>query len=501
MSTPPPIANTLLNFWDPAAITGVSDGGTVATLPDRVGGSNLTQATGTKQPIYHATGGPNGTPSITFDGIDDFLGGTGSNVAAVTLFLVVSQLGWNGGGARKGFLSMLTGSDDYGGAGIAISCDDGNNNDFRFVYFTGGQLATNDKAMRSTTIAAYGTYALLCASIPSGANALLYINGTDSGNTDSNSGATNMAKINMGSRYYGGSPTDFTKAGIAAVLVYSGVLTSGDRAKIDSWVQDTYAITVSDYIAAAAATLTGSGSLTATQNPATSAAAALSGSGSLGATSLPASSASATLGGSGALSAAASTPTVAASAALGGSGTLSATGTLPNTSTTAALSGSGTLTSSAKPAVPVAAALAGTGSLTTTAKPAFPGTVALSGTGTLTASAGSVFAGPAALAGTGTLTATAAPAAATAAALAGSGTLSATVVFKVSGVATLSGSGALSGTAKPGEFAAPNLSGVGVLAATATPKMSGSATLAGSGTLTATAAVNSGSTGQFFAFF
>lgn len=46
-----------------------------------VNGHHLPQGTGANQPIWGATSGPNGTPAVTFDGSNDYLSTTFTNVA------------------------------------------------------------------------------------------------------------------------------------------------------------------------------------------------------------------------------------------------------------------------------------------------------------------------------------------------------------------------------------------------------------------------------------
>lgn len=171
----------------------------------------------------------------------------------------------------------------------------------------------------------------------------------------------------------------------------------------------------------------------------------------------------ATLSGSGTLTA---SPQFEASAALSGSGTLSAS---PQFQGSAALSGSGTLTAS--PQFQGSAALSGSGTLS--ASPQLQGSATLSGSGTLTASP--QLQGSAALSGSGTL-GTTPPVAAT---LSGSGTL--TAASQLQGSAALSGSGTL--TASPQFQGTAALSGSGTLSAAWSLFLS--AALSGSGTLTA----------------
>jgi hypothetical protein len=67
--------------WD--AALGVSGGATVAQWNDLgSGGFNLTQAVAGARPTFNAAGGPNGNPSVLFDGIDDFLANAALNLPA-----------------------------------------------------------------------------------------------------------------------------------------------------------------------------------------------------------------------------------------------------------------------------------------------------------------------------------------------------------------------------------------------------------------------------------
>lgn len=99
-------------------------------------------------------------------------------------------------------------------------------------------------------------------------------------------------------------------------------------------------------------------------SPAFTASASLTGSGTLSATSTPALTSPAAATGSGSLTASV-TPRLAVAAGLSGSGTLSATaGSTPTGTVSAALSGDGALTATSTPALTVAALLSGLGVLT-----------------------------------------------------------------------------------------------------------------------------------------
>jgi hypothetical protein len=250
-------------------------------------------------------------------------------------------------------------------------------------------------------------------------------------------------------------------AGTAA-LSGTGTLTAAAQAGATAALSGTGTLSVSGLTLGTAASLSGTGTLTAA--PRLQAADALSGLGTL--TASPALTGAAALSGSGTLSAA---PQLAASAALSGSGTLSAAPTAP---ASASLSGSGTLT--AGPALTGAAALSGLGTLT--AAPVLAGSASLTGAGTL--SAAPAAAAAASLSGTGTLSAVWTLRATVA--LSGSGTLSyaqGQAAASLSGTGTLSAAAALAGTTA--------LSGTGTLTASPVLTLAGAAALSGSGTLTA----------------
>lgn len=77
-----------LDVWLPPAAV-VLSGSNVQTWVDQSGlGHNVTQATGTKQPAYNATGGPTGGPVVIGDTTDDFLRGTWTAPQPLDLWIV-----------------------------------------------------------------------------------------------------------------------------------------------------------------------------------------------------------------------------------------------------------------------------------------------------------------------------------------------------------------------------------------------------------------------------
>lgn len=268
-----------------------------------------------------------------------------------------------------------------------------------------------------------------------------------------------QTKMTAGYAAFWVDPITGVKTGTSSGTTYNSGSQGNNSQGDPDWVLVLQAATAT----AGSASLTGTGTLSA--SPQFAATAALSGAGSL------------TAG-----------PQLQGAAALSGTGTLAVAGVTLGTAVT--LSGAGTLTAAARLAA--TGGLSGLGTLT--ASPSLPGTATLSGSGTL--SAGPVTAVSASLSGTGTLTA--APTAPASASLSGAGTLSAS--WALGTTAALSGTGtlgytqgqaaaSLSGTgtlsAAPGLAGATALSGSGTLTASRTLTLAGAAALSGQGTLTA----------------
>jgi hypothetical protein len=241
--------------------------------------------------------------------------------------------------------------------------------------------------------------------------------------------------------------------------------------------------------ASGAASLSGSGALTAGAAVTQPAAASLSGSGTVGATPALKLASGASLSGTGTLGAA-GTPAVPASAALAGTGQVTAAAALKLASG-AALAGSGSLAAAAIAVQPAAASLAGSGSLGASVSVVLASAAVLSGAGTLTA-AGTVSgltSGAAALSGSGTLAAAASPVLLQAVTLSGSGAVTAAGVVTVTCGAALGGTGTLLAAALVTAPASAALSGQGAVSAAASSAGPASAALSGSGSVTAGASL------------
>ena len=93
-STPVTIMGANCTEWWRADL-GITIGTGVSAWAGQVGGKNFTQGTGTAQPAYNATGGPNSTPSILLDGLDDFMDGDAiARAVPQCIWAVLRQVTW-----------------------------------------------------------------------------------------------------------------------------------------------------------------------------------------------------------------------------------------------------------------------------------------------------------------------------------------------------------------------------------------------------------------------
>lgn len=170
------------------------------------------------------------------------------------------------------------------------------------------------------------------------------------------------------------------------------------------------------------------------------------------------------------------------SASLSGTGTLSATAQ-HIAQANATLSGTGTLGGSAQRGVFGTGTLSGTGTLGAVGYHEARAGAALSGTGTLGAAGQRTQQGSVGATGVGTLSATVQHTLFGNASLSGSGTLGSVVTREVHGSVTASGTGTLGSTGVRTQSGTANISGSGVLTVAATVERLGSVLASGSGTL------------------
>ncbi len=351
-----------VGWWKPESLTGANGSAISSWADSSPNALHATQATAAKQPTLVAAA-LNGYPAASFDGSDDILfldataaGPIARNIGGITIVAVAATsatdtaahrlVSISNGGATSANRATLSRQGDFAQTGGRRLDGDG----FQAVNAAAGTTPLN-------------TYRVLTNSLEySAAVARIFVNGTQSVSatfqTAGNTSDTNSVGVSIGAQP---SSTLFWTGPAVEIAVFDRTLTDAERASVHSYFQDKFGIAVSDYVATAA--LSSTGSLAATATPSATRAAALSSTGSLSTSISPALTATPLLSSTGSLSAA----------------------SIPATTTTAALSGTGALTATVAAGEAIAAALSGTGTLSATQFAATIAAVAMSGTGTLTA--------------------------------------------------------------------------------------------------------------------
>jgi len=278
------------------------------------------------------------------------------------------------------------------------------------------------------------------------------------------------------------------KGYIGEIIFYKTKLSAAEILQVQRYLTDKWSVTL---IQTSAASLSGTGTLSATGSAIVSGAASLTGTGTLTSSGTGIASSAATLTGTGTLT---GIPLVISFGvtSLTGTGTLSAIGTFFSVQqTSAALTGTGTLSAIGYAIASSAGTMSGTGTLTGVPFVLSFGVSALTGTGTLSAigSAAGIEQSAATLSGTGTLSAIGEATAFGVTALSGTGTLSSASYAITSSAGALSGTGTLSAIAttlglKTGVV---SMSGTGTLSAIPQVFAIATASLTGTGTLTTAA--------------
>lgn len=109
-ATPATIMGANCTAWWRADL-GVTVSTGVSAWADQVGSADFAQGTGANQPTFNATGGPNSTPSMTFDGSNDSLAATLARAAPGTtpavVWFIFRQLTWS---ANDPFMNDASGT-------------------------------------------------------------------------------------------------------------------------------------------------------------------------------------------------------------------------------------------------------------------------------------------------------------------------------------------------------------------------------------------------------
>jgi hypothetical protein len=239
LAYPPTTISGLMLWFEAGQISGVADGGAVATWSDASGnGHDATQATGTKQPLYRSTGTlPNGKPVVVFDGVDDTLGLSATLGSAATVFMVCNPsavasaylIGGNGSGNTPAIISGFSSKS--------------------FEYFDSGDRQT---------LSASGTGFHVLSVVQTDGSS--YAGWFDGASAFSASPTVNISGKTLTTIGSAGGTSNFAGFSVAEIIVYNRALTTTERQQVESYLTAKYISSSSS----SSATSTGSLSLSAT---------------------------------------------------------------------------------------------------------------------------------------------------------------------------------------------------------------------------------------------
>lgn len=214
---------------DASRITGIADGGVVASWTDDSGaGNTAVQATSTNQPLYRSTWASNllpnnGRPIVYFDGSNDFMTSAASSSTAETVFVVAQAVAF-------GTLAGLIGSQG-GSGGFAMRIANGNT----IALEADGAAAINSTSQSIPT--STGVMHLYAASYANTGAFVTSYDGISATGTSSAaltaSRTTKIGAIASGSSWNGA---------IARVIKFSRVLTTAERTGVEAYLMKRYAI-------------------------------------------------------------------------------------------------------------------------------------------------------------------------------------------------------------------------------------------------------------------
>ncbi|MEW6305186.1 MAG: ThuA domain-containing protein [Verrucomicrobiota bacterium] len=189
--------------------------------------------------------------SFRFDGKDDFFSAANLNTSFTnaTVFLVAAPRS-NAGGFR-GFLAVnQAGKNDYN---TGVNLDLGPAGSPRFTVFNpegAGFTGAGNVLASSFDFGGFHTFALQISQGNSGVR--LFVDGKDHGRRERKPGTLWMDELTIGARCFSNTPEaphtqSFLDGEIAEVLIYSRVLSAGDRAKVEKYLTDKHvALTTTD---------------------------------------------------------------------------------------------------------------------------------------------------------------------------------------------------------------------------------------------------------------
>jgi hypothetical protein len=221
-----------LQWWLKAdAIPSLSDGDTVVTWPDSSG--NGYTGTAVNAPIYK-TNQINGLPAVNFPSLTPapyFSSSCPDDTNTLTIFAVVNRL-------LAGNYDVLFGSPTAGGA--ELRAEPGNKLEL---------LRQNQQGLTMSTGTVPTGWQVWGADVTFASTATFnyYRNGTQDAQTGIGSAALTAGTTRQVGRESTSTSNTVMHGHIAELIIYSRILTAGERALVDTYLQQRYAIAMADY--------------------------------------------------------------------------------------------------------------------------------------------------------------------------------------------------------------------------------------------------------------
>jgi len=250
------IPTTGLEAWLKAdSITGVANGGSVATWTNSAGTGTTYNATasGTAMPTYY-TSGINGRPVLSFDGSDDgmVMGATPMhNQSVFTIFAVIERA------TDPGTNAVIVGNiESTGGVrgmvfGTAGSVDSGINFNTSSVFYANGRNTANN-SVRTTPVGSLtaNTPHVISTSWVTGTGLTVYIDGVGpqalrswvDGVTTNQVWMPTDPGLGIGTGLLISASWGIFKGDIAELIFYNGTLSSADYSAVDTYLYNKYVV-------------------------------------------------------------------------------------------------------------------------------------------------------------------------------------------------------------------------------------------------------------------
>lgn len=243
MTYDPTVEGTCAHRFKGSSLTALGNGTTVTTWADIVGSSNATVPIGAGPTVV--TGAINGLTAAAFNGTNELLNYSTSNLGDaydVTLVAVFKVL------ATSGAPAAILGSNTQYPTGLGIGHD--GYGSFGYPTFVKTGDYTIGEGSAAMAAGWHVMIAKLEGSLGSSAAWSVRLDGTvvASGSTNTNYENQNASYACIGGNYGSSTAYDWVHGQIAEVLLYNSYLSATAESHVDSYVEDTYGITVSDYV-------------------------------------------------------------------------------------------------------------------------------------------------------------------------------------------------------------------------------------------------------------